>query len=81
MSGVSSGTELSGSTIESRVLMNMCSHLLVTRPSKSVALECFVVERAEQSTHIAMLVRSVMESDCFSYGSVLFRPFGSCKRR
>ncbi|KAF8495605.1 hypothetical protein JB92DRAFT_2992497 [Gautieria morchelliformis] len=27
-------------------------HLLVTRPSKSVALECFVVERAEQSTHI-----------------------------
>lgn len=32
------------------------SHLLVTRPSQSRALECFVVEIAQKSTHIAMLV-------------------------
>ena len=32
------------------------SHLLVTRPSKSRALECFVVDTARRSTHIAMLV-------------------------
>jgi phosphatidylinositol 4-kinase B len=32
------------------------SHLLVTRPSKSCALETFVVERAEGSTHSALLV-------------------------
>jgi hypothetical protein len=34
------------------------SHLLVTRPSKSRALECFVVEVAQKSTHIAMIVRT-----------------------
>jgi phosphatidylinositol 4-kinase len=33
------------------------SHLLVTRPSKSRALECFVVDISQQSTHIAMIVR------------------------
>lgn len=32
------------------------SHLLVTRPSKSRALECFVVEISQRSTHVAMLV-------------------------
>ncbi|KAF8522290.1 kinase-like protein [Hysterangium stoloniferum] len=30
-------------------------HLVVSQPTKSVALECFIVERAEHSTHIAML--------------------------
>lgn len=34
----------------------LLSHLLVTRPSKSRALECFVVETAQRSTHIAMMV-------------------------
>ena len=34
------------------------SHLLITRPSKSRALECFVVEIAQRSTHIAMIVRA-----------------------
>lgn len=33
------------------------SHLLVTRPSKSRALECFVIDISQRSTHIAMLVR------------------------
>ena len=39
------------------MLLISCSHLLVTKPSKSRALECFVVEIAQKSTHIAMLVR------------------------
>ena len=33
------------------------SHLLVTKPSKSRALESFVVETCENSTHMAMFVR------------------------
>lgn len=37
-------------------LLNAFSHLLVTRPSKSRALECFVVDIAQRSTHFAMLV-------------------------
>lgn len=32
------------------------SHLLITRPTESNALECFVLDRAEESTHSAMLV-------------------------
>lgn len=38
-------------------LYNVCSHLLVTRPSKSRSLECFVVSMSERSTHLAMFVR------------------------
>lgn len=38
---------------------NLSSHLLITKPSKSVALETFVLERAELSTHVAMLVRLI----------------------
>lgn len=30
-------------------------HLLITRPSESVALECFLVEMCEKSTHIALM--------------------------
>ncbi|KAG8878130.1 Phosphatidylinositol 4-kinase pik1alpha (PI4-kinase)(PtdIns-4-kinase) [Tulasnella sp. 331] len=30
-------------------------HLLITKPSRSIALETFVLERAELSTHVAML--------------------------
>jgi hypothetical protein len=33
-----------------------CSHLLISRPSKSAALENYVVELSEQSTHIAAQV-------------------------
>lgn len=43
------------------LIENAYSHLLVTRPSKSCALETFVVERAEQSTHSALLVRDALE--------------------
>ncbi|KAG8961256.1 Phosphatidylinositol 4-kinase pik1alpha (PI4-kinase)(PtdIns-4-kinase) [Tulasnella sp. 419] len=37
-------------------------HLLVTRPSQSNALETFVLERAELSTHIAMLTLFNMQA-------------------
>ncbi|KAG8724521.1 Phosphatidylinositol 4-kinase pik1alpha (PI4-kinase)(PtdIns-4-kinase) [Ceratobasidium sp. 395] len=37
-------------------------HLLVTRPSKSTALEVFVIEKAEQSTHIATLTLWFMQA-------------------
>ncbi|KAF8628405.1 hypothetical protein AX15_003928 [Amanita polypyramis BW_CC] len=37
-------------------------HLLVTRPSKSRALECFVVDIARRSTHIAMLTLWFMQA-------------------
>ncbi len=35
----------------------MSSHLLITYPTQSNALESFVLQRAEESTHSAMLVR------------------------
>ena len=34
------------------------SHLLVSRPSRSRALECFVMDFSHRSTHVAMLVCS-----------------------
>ncbi|KAK0240113.1 kinase-like protein [Armillaria nabsnona] len=37
-------------------------HLLVTRPSKSRALECFVVDIAHRSTHIAMITLWFMQA-------------------
>jgi hypothetical protein len=35
------------------------SHLLVTHPTKSRALESFVVDIAKRSTHIALIVRQI----------------------
>ncbi|TFK42568.1 kinase-like domain-containing protein [Crucibulum laeve] len=37
-------------------------HLLVTRPTKSRALECFVVETAQRSAHIAMITLWFMQA-------------------
>ncbi|KAJ9095191.1 hypothetical protein QFC19_007646 [Naganishia cerealis] len=37
-------------------------HLLITRPTESNALECFVLERAEESTHSAMLTFWFMQT-------------------
>lgn len=37
-------------------LISFFSHLLVTRPTKSRALECFVIDTAQRSTHIALIV-------------------------
>ena len=42
-------------TLKGRII----SHLLVTRPSKSAALETFVLRKAEESTLIAILVRGL----------------------
>lgn len=40
---------------ELREVWGFVCHLLITRPSKSRALECFVVETSERSTHMALL--------------------------
>lgn len=54
-------------THELRDVWGFICHLLVTRPTKSRALECFVVDVAQRSTHIAMIVRlsfaSLLNSD------------------
>lgn len=31
-------------------------HLLITRPTESVALECYIIDACEKSTHIAVMV-------------------------
>ncbi|KAH0830583.1 kinase-like protein [Lanmaoa asiatica] len=47
---------------ELRDVWGFICHLLVTRPSKSCALECFVVDIAQRSTHIAMLTLWFMQA-------------------
>ncbi|CCM02364.1 uncharacterized protein FIBRA_04459 [Fibroporia radiculosa] len=49
-------------TQELREVWGFICHLLVTRPSKSRALECFVIEIAHKSTHIAMLTLWYMQA-------------------
>ncbi|GLB34940.1 putative PI3 PI4-kinase family protein [Lyophyllum shimeji] len=49
-------------TQELREVWGFICHLLVTRPSKSRALECFVVEIAQRSTHIAMITLWFMQA-------------------
>ncbi|KAL4074411.1 kinase-like domain-containing protein [Scleroderma yunnanense] len=49
-------------TQELRDVWGFICHLLVTRPSKSRALECFVVEIAQRSTHIAMMTLWFMQA-------------------
>ncbi|KAG0707729.1 kinase-like protein [Suillus ampliporus] len=46
-------------TQELREVWGFICHLLVTRPSKSRALECFVVDISQRSTHIAMIVQTL----------------------
>lgn len=43
---------------EGRVLTSTRSHLLVTRPTESVALENLILDRCDTSIHLAMLVHS-----------------------
>jgi phosphatidylinositol 4-kinase B len=57
MSGASYGEQSVRHFTGLSLISTISSHLLVTRPSKSRALECFVVEIAQRSTHIAMIVR------------------------
>ncbi|KAJ6596909.1 kinase-like protein [Mycena vulgaris] len=49
-------------THELRDVWGFISHLLVTRPTKSRALECFVVDVAQRSTHIAMITLWFMQA-------------------
>ncbi|KAG6890684.1 hypothetical protein C0995_005056 [Termitomyces sp. Mi166 len=49
-------------TRELREVWGFICHLLITRPSKSRALECFVVEIAQRSTHIAMATLWFMQA-------------------
>ncbi|KAH8106978.1 kinase-like protein [Cristinia sonorae] len=49
-------------TRELRDVWCFVCHLLVTRPSRSRALECFVIEIAQRSTHIAMLTLWFMQA-------------------
>lgn len=63
------------------IITSSCSHLLITRPSKSRALECFVCETSERSTHIALSVR-VLGLEASQHRSNLStrRHYGLCKR-
>ncbi|KIY43419.1 hypothetical protein FISHEDRAFT_53124 [Fistulina hepatica ATCC 64428] len=47
---------------ELREVWGFICHLLITRPSKSRALECFIVDTAQQSTHIAMITLWFMQA-------------------
>ncbi|KAJ3744697.1 kinase-like protein, partial [Lentinula detonsa] len=47
---------------ELRDVWGFVCHLLLTRPSKSRALQCFVVEVAQKSTHIAMITLWFMQA-------------------
>lgn len=49
-------------TQELRDVWGFICHLLVTRPSNSRALECFVVEIAQRSTHIAVMTLFYMQA-------------------
>ncbi|KAG2134430.1 kinase-like protein [Suillus bovinus] len=49
-------------TQELREVWGFICHLLVTRPSKSRALECFVVDISQRSTHIAMITLWLMQA-------------------
>ncbi|CAA7271686.1 unnamed protein product [Cyclocybe aegerita] len=47
---------------ELRDVWGFVCHLLVTRPTKSRALECFVIDTAQRSTHIALITLWFMQA-------------------
>jgi hypothetical protein len=51
-------TDVRYKTPSNSFLTPRLSHLLVSRPSRSRALECFVMDFSHRSTHVAMLVCS-----------------------
>lgn len=56
-------------------------HLLVTRPTKSRALEVFVVETAQRSTHIAMITLWFMQASLHDLSSTReSQSFNICQR-
>ncbi|EIW85170.1 kinase-like protein [Coniophora puteana RWD-64-598 SS2] len=68
-------------THELREVWGFICHLLITRPSKSRALECFVVDISRKSTHIAMLTLWFMQSSLQDLSSSPNTPsFKVCQR-
>ncbi|KAI9571532.1 kinase-like protein [Boletus coccyginus] len=68
-------------THELRDVWGFICHLLVTRPSKSRALECFVVDIAQRSTHIAMLTLWFMQASLQDFSATPTSPsFLVCQR-
>ncbi|KAG1756746.1 kinase-like protein [Suillus paluster] len=68
-------------TQELREVWGFICHLLVTRPSKSRALECFVVDISQRSTHIAMITLWLMQASLQDLSSSTGSPsFQVCQR-
>ncbi|KAG2157127.1 kinase-like protein [Suillus clintonianus] len=68
-------------TQELREVWGFICHLLVTRPSKSRALECFVVDISQRSTHIAMITLWLMQASLQDLSSSPSSPsFQVCQR-
>ncbi|KZS99247.1 kinase-like protein [Sistotremastrum niveocremeum HHB9708] len=65
-----------------REVWGFICHLLVTRPSKSAALEVFVVEQAEASTHILLMTLWFMQAHLrdLSVSSRNSESFAICER-
>lgn len=63
-------------------------HLLITKPSESRALECFILERCEESVHVALLTLWYLQASLFDLGSnphtasfeVCKRVYNECQR-
>lgn len=56
-------------------------HLLITKPSESRALECFILERCEESVHVALLTLWYLQAALFDLGNNPHTAsFGVCKR-
>ncbi|KIK47072.1 hypothetical protein CY34DRAFT_799766 [Suillus luteus UH-Slu-Lm8-n1] len=68
-------------TQDLREVWGFICHLLVTRPSKSRALECFVVDISQRSTHIAMITLWLMQASLQDLSSSPSSPsFQVCQR-
>ncbi|KAF9264648.1 kinase-like protein [Marasmius fiardii PR-910] len=65
---------------ELRDVWGFICHLLLTRPSKSRALECFVVDIAQKSTHIALLTLWFMQAALQDLTHPDSKSFSICQR-
>ncbi|KAG7092493.1 hypothetical protein E1B28_008844 [Marasmius oreades] len=65
---------------ELRDVWGFICHLLLTRPSKSRALECFVVDVAQRSTHIALLTLWFMQAALQDLTHPDSKSFSICQR-
>ncbi|KAL0581710.1 Phosphatidylinositol 4-kinase pik1alpha (PI4-kinase)(PtdIns-4-kinase) [Marasmius crinis-equi] len=65
---------------ELRDVWGFICHLLLTRPSKSRALECFVVDIAQRSTHIALFTLWFMQAALQDFIHPESKSFSICQR-